>query len=197
MSWLDYLERININPPFDTAHQLGRGADGQVFSLPNQPDRVWKLSIVHEVSESLCQLELKKNIRNYEWIRDYEHPNITKVFDVQYIGSGTRETYYLNYFAAFYSVMERLVDLSNDDFKVISTLLQYEYTGPESLKKFPDVVWELNSFLNFDTDKVMEFHQFLTDCPIRHKDLGLSNVMKDTKGNFKLIDFDRIELLNK
>lgn len=198
MSWLEYFKFVNLEPPFPTTHQLGYGADGQVFAMPNQNDRVWKLSLVHKETKAACQEEVKRTIQNYEWIMSNEHPNIAKVYDVDYIASGERDTgYYLRHFAMFYSIIEKLEDFTVDEFKVISSLLQAEYASLTSLRNFPTVLNELRTFLTFDYDKVMEFQQFLLDCPIRHNDLGISmNVMKDSHGNFKLIDFDRIEIRN-
>jgi thiamine kinase-like enzyme len=90
--------------------------------------------------------------------------------------------------------MEKLHPLSEDEIKVFHSLVSHE--DQNKIKKYSSleinkILQGLSIGLDFDLHKVMFFCKNLNKLTIQHSDLHPRNLMKDSDGNFKLIDFDR------
>lgn len=195
MKVLSYIKDNNKQLPFELGDELGYGADGQVFSLKTDISRVIKLSIIYQDDKSLIQEfdEVKEKF-NYLINRNIKH--LAKVFEFKFLLAGARKTINgdQNYIL-YYTVLEKLNKISEDESKVLKTLCDSYNKKFEINKSVIQIINELQNWLSFDKEKVLEFYWFLTNCPVKHNDVHRRNIMKDDYGNFKLIDFDRMTMV--
>ena len=98
-------------------------------------------------------------------------------------------------FITYYYVMENLSKITEDEKKVFYSLLSHEDRNVKknySLSSVIDMLKEMQRGLDFDYNKAFRFYRVLKESKFHHMDLHPRNIMKDTDGNFKLIDFDRV-----
>jgi len=91
--------------------------------------------------------------------------------------------------------MEKLNKTTDDEKKVFYSLLSHEDRNVKknySLASATDMLRGMQRGLDFDYNKVFRFYRVLKESKFYHMDLHPRNIMKDTDGNFKLIDFDRV-----
>lgn len=180
--------------------QLGDGADGEVFEIEGNSDKVIKFSVLYYYSKPLEE-EFQRINDVLSFLVETYPSTYARVFEFNYLGRSTRKTvsgpqeYFL-----YYYIMERCCRLSEDEKKVFHSVLSHEDHGAS--KKYSDqqlqkVLYGLSMGLEFDSKKVFQFCQNLKKTPIDHSDLHPRNIMKDRAGNFKLIDFDRSKLFHK
>jgi serine/threonine protein kinase len=193
----NFPERI----PVTTQERLGGGADGEVFAIDGQLDKVIKFGIFHERHD-------KKFLQYYKQIQkvlDYLIVNqpqaYARVYEHGYLGEASREAAHWRSgqqkYVMYYYIMEKLQKITEDEQKVFHTILSHEDRGIE--KNFsPDEIQEMlrgmERGLDFDTEKVIFFCENIRSAAISHLDIHVRNILKDGTGNFKLIDLDRIEL---
>lgn len=183
--------------PDNLAEELGDGADGQVFAIKNDPNCVCKFSILYQYDEEeniLFQFGKVAKVLNYL----LKNPSSIHAHVYGYVplGKFTRNHDGTNFFLYYYK-MERLEKLSGDERKVFHSILSHEDQNIEknfSSEKIRQMLDGMKIGLDFDMEKVMFFCQAIKDSQIVHTDLHPRNIMKDSKGNFKLIDFDRAHL---
>jgi hypothetical protein len=187
--------------PVTVASKIGDGADGEVFDIEGQPDKVIKFSILleGEVEPSSLQEEYQNTSDVLHFLVHNKIDYFAKVYSYQWMGEYTRiiwgnqeEKYVL-----YYYIMEKLKKISEDERKVFHTILSNEdreivknYT-PAQVKK---ILGGLSTALDFDAERVTFFCDSLRGAPVIHLDLNVRNIMKDGAGNFKLVDFDRAEI---
>lgn len=97
----------------------------------------------------------------------------------------------------FYYITEKLNSLSKDEYKVFHTIVSHEdknLVKNYTLDKVAEMLQGLARGLDFDAERIISFYEALQNSPIRHLDLHPRNILKDNSGNFKLIDFNRIEI---
>jgi len=177
--------------------KLGDGADGEIFSIKNEPNKVIKLSVLYDPDET--------PLKNFGKIQAavgrimIERPSAyVRVFSQGYLGK-----YYRDYcgskqeFILYYYIMERLEKITEDERKVFHSILSHEDRGikkdfsPPEMEK---MLAGLGRGLDFSAEKVTLFCNNIKECNIKHCDLHVRNILKDMYGNFKLIDLDRLEL---
>lgn len=194
MKSLNYLTEQNIKLPYEVDDEVGYGVHGQVFGIASDPSKVIKFSTLYETSTAI-ESEFKKINDAQNFLINQNHPNLAKVFETGLLMKGVRifaglkQQYYI-----YYLVMERLQKLTQDEAKVIKTVCDFYNKDQLFTKPLPLLIEELTGWFSFNKHNVLEFHRFLTSGPIKHNDVHRRNIMKDAAGNFKLIDFDRIEL---
>ena len=121
-----------------------------------------------------------------------------KVYDYGLIHFGERETEVgKQKYVVYYSILEKLYAISEDEKKVFHTILSHEDSG--KIKKFSSkelgkILFNLRRGLDFSEEEVKLFHTNLQATKIRHCDIAPRNIMKNKLGKFKLIDFDRMEI---
>ena len=187
--------------PYQVGERLGEGADGEVFSIPNEPQKVLKLGILYERHDR----EFESHYKHIQKVLDYLIVNQTaayaRVYEQGYLGTYSRKaTYWRNgeqKFIIYYYTMEKLEKISEDERRIFHSILSHEDRGIE--KKFsPDKIREMlqgmSRGLDFDAEKVTLFCDNIRSAPISHLDIHVRNIMKNGLGDFKLIDLDRIEL---
>lgn len=185
--------------PVTITDKLGDGADGEVFNFAEDKNKVIKLSVLHE--------EQHVNIENdYKYIDDTLHylmnnPSAAyaRVYDHKYLTESSRIVFgnQKRKYILYYYVMEKLQKISEDENKVLHSILSHEDRGGEkniSIEKIKKMLEGLARGLDFSQEKVIFFVENLRKSPVHHLDIHVRNIMKDSKGYFKLIDFDRSEL---
>lgn len=177
---------------------LGDGADGEVFDIADQSDKVIKFCLilgdqVDPATTIETYLDTKKVL---EYLQIHPSNIFAQVYDHQFMGEYTRTVWgnLQEKLLLHYYIVEKLNKISEDERKVFHTILSHEdreivknYTRPQ-VKKMLD---GLSRGLDFDAEKVMFFCDRLRVSPVIHLDVEVRNIMKDSVGNFKLIDFDR------
>ena len=96
--------------------------------------------------------------------------------------------------------MEKLFKTTEDERKVFHSILCHNDSGVEKKYTLEQILKMLDGLefgLDFDKKKVMIFCEKIRASPVCHNDVHVRNIMKDSQGNFKLIDFDRSTLEKK
>lgn len=182
----------NVIPSLNLQESLGEGADGEVFSISKK--EVVKLHVLYENS-IFCEnknidIVFNEIIKSFEIIKNTKPKHIVKIFDYKFLGKFQKKlTYNKQNYILFYSIMEKLNKLTDDEKRVFHTVI--------SLKEnfYQKTLNELNGYLLFSVEKVKLFLNQIKKSKINHLDFGTQNIMKDDFGNFKLIDLDRLEIL--
>lgn len=181
------------------------GADGEVFDIIGQPDKVIKFCLLLE-NQVESPKTLEDSYFNIKEVLEYLITNsvdgFAKVYSYDWLGEysrtvwgNTQEKYFL-----YYYIMEKLYRTTGDERKVFHSILSHEDRGiiknygPEQIKK---MLAGLSRGLDFDAEKVMLFCDKVRQSPVIHLDVEVRNIMKDISGQFKLIDFDRAMLRRK
>lgn len=164
---------------------IGKGVDGEVYSMPNNPDRVIKFCQVFDCD----QYELTAAVLDKLLLEPL--PIYARVY-----ARGYRKFVSKGYVLYFY-VMEKLIPISEDERKVFHTILSHEdrnikknYTSSELEK----ILSGLKRGLDFDAERVKFLCERLRESPIKHLDIHPRNIMKNAEGDYKFIDFDRARL---
>lgn len=177
--------------------EIGYGADGQVFDTID--NKVIKIAVCFDQSRQFVDIQ---NILQY--IMKNSPPAYASVHQSEYLGEYTRpyyhcgvkttivQQYYLHYY-----IMDKLSKISEDERKIFHSIVSHEDRNIVKnfhLDKVKKMLTSMSYSLDFDYNKVIFFYQNLYNCPLRHMDLHVRNIMKDKDGNFKMIDFDRMKL---
>lgn len=181
--------------------KLGDGADGEVFDIEGQSDRVIKFCILYESQVSLSSIEAEyQRIKSVvDFIQQHPTEICATVYCNEYMGEFSRIVYSNKEekYIIYYYIMEKMQKISEDERRVFHSILSNEdrrisknYT-PEQIKK---MVVGMASGLDFDVEKVIFFCDRLRQSPIIHLDMNPRNIMKDSANNFRLIDFDRVRI---
>lgn len=167
------------------ADEIGSGIDGEVYSMLNSPDRVIKICQVFDFDrfDSTALVLDKLLIEPYAgyarvYMRGYRKLNA--------------KGYVLHYY-----VMEKLQPISEDESKVFHTIISHEDRNiikDYEYGELEKILEGLQVGLDFDTEKVKFLCQAIRFSPIKHLDIHPRNIMKNDNGDFKLIDFDRVQL---
>ena len=179
--------------------KLGDGADGEIFSIENEPDKVIKLSILYDTEETPL-----KNFQKIEALVGrimIERPSAyVRVYAQGYLGRFSRDTCSGEQeFILYYYIMERLEKITEDECKVFHSILCHEDRGIKkdfSPLEMQKMLTGLSRGLDFSAEKVTLFCNNIKEAPVAHIDLHVRNIMKDVFGSFKLIDLDRLKMEN-
>lgn len=194
MNVLNYINDIKLLP-YELGDEISHsGADGQVFHIKNDPDKVIKLSIFYSYDEYIIEHHYSNIENKYKTVINNPQKSIVKVFNINYIhhkvyGKCTIAKNYIIY----YSIMEKLIPITKDEDKILKSLCDLKNNKINTFS-FPKIVDELKHYYLFDRDKVLDFYDGLDSSIVIHNDFHRRNIMKDNDGNFKLIDLDRISI---
>lgn len=189
-------EKIPVTPTI----RLGDGADGEVFEIAGDPDKVIKFCILYDTGS----VGLKNTYKYISNVIDHlivqPSPTYAQVYVHSYMGEFSREVAWgkkIQKYILYYYTMEKLFKTTEDERKVFHTILSHEdrnivknYTTDEIRKMLEG----LSRGLDFDAERVTFFCDNFRKTPVSHYDIHVRNIMKDAQGNFKLIDFDRAQL---
>lgn len=169
--------------PLELPIKLGEGSDGEVFEFDG---KVIKFGIKFNGTDMISV----SNIMNYLLINKIDSfVNIHK-----YVYCGEYDNKFL-----YYYIMDKLNCISDDESKVFRSVISHEDRNIKKNFSISEIKKMLNGLavgLDFDADMVIFFCERLQDSPINHNDLHERNIMKDSKGYFHLIDFDRATIRN-
>ncbi len=185
--------------PVILSTSLGDGADGQVFAIDGSPNKVIKISIGHvELIDNYAR-NLKKVL---DYLKNNSHPCFVRIYSHEELGSVAKisrcDGVSILKYNLYYYIMEKLNKISEDEKKVFHSIISHEDRNMKknfSSQKLHEILLGLNRGLDFDFKKITFFCENLKNSPIRHYDIHIRNIMKDSLGNFKLIDLDRTELI--
>lgn len=194
-------DKPDFNPP-NLGLEIGYGADGQVYELRDDPDKVIKYSVIYEWSlpptAKEQYLRFKNNltyiINNY-----HKHPFMVKIFNHDFLFQGKRKIVNnkdQNYLI-HYVVMERLKEISEDEHKVFHSLLYHKnvfWSKDFTNQELNGILLGLAKGLDFNFEKMKSFYQEVKKSNIQHNDINLGNIMKNIDGDYKLIDLDRLSI---
>jgi serine/threonine protein kinase len=179
--------------PYQPGERLGEGAEGEVLSIVGDDTRVLKLTMM------LANPGHSDNDYRYQKMRDGldyfvgQHPaGYVRVYEHGHLGScplvGPPAMQYIFH----YTVMEKLGNISDDEFEVFRGILEDDYDGL-SPKIVEAKVAEMRSAgLDFEPKGVTLFADNIRAASVIHEDLHPHNIMKDIHGDFKLIDLDNV-----
>lgn len=179
--------------PFSIGDEIGYGAQGQVFNIEGT-NKVIKFSYSFFYQDIDHDYVDANEVINFI-IR--ERPSYcVGIFETGKLRSGVRvvQNGTQNY-TIYYTIQEKLVNLSDDEKKVFKTICQLLNDELELKRDIGDVLTELSAWFSFDKEKVLNFYNDIVKMPIHHNDLHRRNFMKDALGNYKLIDFDLARLV--
>ncbi len=186
---------------FSLGQEIGYGAQGNVFVINDHPERVMKISFMYDIHDETIESKFESVSKIYNYIKDNNPSGLVRIYDFGHLTDGTREVYsYIKdqkkfqKIIIFYSIQEKLQQLSEDEKKVFKTICQLWRSELELKRPLEEVIAEQAVFLDFNQAKVNEFVKHITDCPVDNRDKHRRNVMKDSDGNFKMIDFDLAQL---
>jgi len=178
--------------------EIGSGADGQVFNLSYS--KIIKLSVLYEDSLSL-EIAYQSIHDRLQYLISHpeENPHFAKLYEFKSLGIYSRILYgnLPQRYLLYYYVVEKLLKISEDEKKVFHSLISHEDANrvkKYSIKKAIQILSELSRSLDIDQQKAIFFLKNLRESKLKHLDLHPRNIMKDQLGNFKLIDFDRLQL---
>lgn len=195
--WKLYQTYSENKLDFNLSDCLGDGADGEVFALKNDPNKVIKFCVLFNYNNSLDS-DYQNIFDTISFIRDNAVSPFARVYEYSYLGKFQRDLKdknpALSNFILYYYTMEKLQKISEDEKKVFHSIISHEDSNKvknytlDQIKKMLD---GMSMGLDFDVERVMLFCKEVMKSPIIHNDLHVRNIMKDKIGNFKLIDFDR------
>jgi hypothetical protein len=182
LNFFEKQKKLNL-VSFDLSKSLGDGADGEVFDLK---DKVVKISLIQDEDTDASFM------KNIEKIKLANLPHFAKVFTFGKICSGVRTDWVGMKYSCYFYTMEKLNKISEDEKKVFHTLLSHEDSNKIKDLTKTNILDDLKSYLEFDKNKILVFINQIINHEIKHNDMHPRNIMKDSFGNFKFIDFDRV-----
>jgi hypothetical protein len=198
MQVLNLINQNNFKLKYALSNELGFGAHGQVFDLKNYPNRVIKLSIFYDEFDNKFDSIYSKIDENLKFIEINKPLAFAKVYDHDFIFHNFRKTVNGDQdYIIYYYIMEKLQEISNNEVKVFKKILSYEENVFFKEKIIKNILQDMRKKIDFNEKKVMMFYRNFMNSNIEHLDLHVRNIMKDFNGNFKLIDFEKIEVLKK
>ena len=187
--------------PYPTDVRLGDGADGEVFSIVDVPNKVLKLGIFYERHDKGFEEYYKHIQKVLDFLITAQPDAYAYVYEQGYLGTYTRKAEHWRSgeqkFIIYYYTMEKLNKITDDEKKVFHTILSHEDRGIEknfSSDKIREMLEGMSRGLDFDAEKITLFCDNIKKAPVSHLDIHVRNIMKDGTGNFKLIDLDRVKL---
>lgn len=189
--------------PVKTGERLGEGADGEVLTITDDPLRVVKLGVLYgrpnkSANRQYQQIEAVLDMMR----REHPHPYV-RLYEYGHLGTYSRQVFVKprgrakQDFIIYYYIMDRLRPITEDEGKVLHSILSHEDRGIKkdfSPEKVREMLTGMSKGLDFDAEKVTLFCHNIKEAPFSHLDIAVRNIMKNEAGEFKLIDLDRISL---
>lgn len=183
--------------PYNVGNKLGDGADGEVFDIIGAPEQVIKFCVLYEYS-SYVEEVYEKTSQVLHTLMSENTGVYARVYEYGKLGVYSRFVWgnQQQRFILYYYVMEKLQKISEDERRVFHTLVSHEDQNKQkdfTLEKSKKILAGLARSLDFDAERVTFFCENFRKSSVHHLDIHPRNIMKDSIGNFKLIDFDRTQ----
>lgn len=173
------------------------GADGEVFEIQGDPNKVIKCAVIYEYFIPVNQeIERIENVARHlintcprAYVRVHAFETVTQFIRKTVSGN---QKYFL-----YYYIMDKCFKISEDEKKVFHSILSNEDRNLNKnypLNKITSMLTGMSMGLEFDLKKVLSFCQAIQNSEIDNTDINPRNIMKNSDGEFKLIDFDRSSL---
>jgi serine/threonine protein kinase len=186
--------------PVPTGERLGHdGADGETFEVANDPGKAIKFSIIYDrFPQPPLDIYYRQIIPILDYVMTTRPPMCAHVYEHGYLGEYSRPMPHwrngVQSFVIHYCIMEKLFSLTEDEKKVLHSLVSHEDRNIKkdlSSNRIKEMLGGLACGLDFDSEMVILFCNHLREASLEHLDIHVRNIMKDASGQFKLIDFDR------
>jgi serine/threonine protein kinase len=180
------------------------GADGECFQVSDHPDKVIKFSIIYDrFYQSPLDIYHRQVVPILDYVMTTRPSMCVRVYEHGYLGEYSRPMPHwrngVQSFVMHYCIMEKLFSLTEDERKVLHSLVSHEDRNIKkdlSPNRIKEMLGGLACGLDFDSEMVILFCNHLREAKLLHQDLHIRNVMKNASGQFLLIDFDRAMLNN-
>jgi len=186
--------------PVTASTRLGDGADGEVFDISDDPDKVVKFCVLYDTGSIGYKNTYKYITKVLDYLVSNPCSTYAEVYSHWYLGEYSRPIAWAKKeqkYILYCYTMEKLYKISEDEKKVFHTIVSHEDRGIKknfSSNKIKEILNGLSKGLDFDAERVIFFYDNFKNSPVTHLDIHVRNIMKDSAGNFKLIDFDRAQL---
>lgn len=187
--------------PPNIGEYLSDGADGEVFDLLNDPNKIIKFCVLYEEEPNSLLKRFDNFNKTLDIIIDTIPAAYVRVYEKKYLGEYSRKMIDWRadsqQFIIHYYVMEKLNKLLDDEKKVFHTIISHEdrnFNKNYTTGKIKKMLKGMSCGLDFDIEKVMLFINEIKKTPIKHLDIHIRNIMRNNLGDFKLIDLDRIKM---
>ena len=197
MNALSYFKLFSNNLNIELGAEIGYGADGQVFDIIGSSNKVIKIGVLYDVAEDKSLNDSFKVIEsNYQHIISNPKDHIVKIFDFGMIGQGIRDTVAgpENYIV-YYIIQEKLFAMSEDEKKALKTVCDVINGNVKNTKPVSCILKDLVDWFDFDYNKVNQFFNHVSSSNVKHGDFHRRNILKDSKGFFRLIDLERMSVV--
>jgi len=185
--------------PFVPTTRLGDGADGEIFDIKGQSDKVIKFGVLYETGS----ININQSFKCIKEVLSYFQANpaatYARVYSFGFMGKFERDIALKKKqpFILYFYTMEKLYKISEDEQKVFHSILSHEDRGINknySPIKINEMISGMSKGLDFNSERVTFFCDNFNNTAVSHLDIHIRNIMKDFNGNFKLVDFDRSEM---
>lgn len=177
--------------PFRVGQRLGGGIHGTVFDLPDEHNTVVKIANIYSDVYDDYSAKFQRISKTYQFIIDNTNDALVKVFDFGQLYEGLiKSSYSTKTGIIYYAKMEKLLPILEIEQKVFKTICDV-YNGLISINRpIKDLIYELKEWFSLDEVKIFEFYDNLHSLQIEHRDVEVRNIMKNSVGQYKLVDFD-------
>lgn len=186
--------------PVETCASLGGGADGEVFEIKDDPNKVIKFCVLYQTGKQTIQNTYKYTCKVLDYLIKTPMPTYATVYSYDVMGQFTRPVTWSakgQPYILYYYTMEKLSSITEDESKVFHSIVSHEDRGIDknfSSAKVKEMISGMATCLDFDAERVTFFCENFKNTLVEHQDVHVRNIMKDPQGNFKLVDFDRAQL---
>lgn len=187
--------------PVITSTKLGDGADGEVFEIKDDPDKVIKFCVLYQTGSIKIQNTYKLTCEVLDCLIANPAPTYAHVYSHAHMGDFSRPIAWgkkTQPYILYYYTMEKLYKISEDERKVFHSIVSHEDRGIKknfTATKIKEMISGMSASLDFDAERVTFFCENFKNTSVSHLDVHVRNIMKDSVGNFKLIDFDRAQIM--
>jgi serine/threonine protein kinase len=203
MQVLQLMRRHSIPIDYTLGKECGTGgADGQVFELLNAhnllipTNKVIKYSIIYDTAIRPATVYMEEIWPVLDMALHMPSDVCVQVYEHGYLGDHSDEDGRL--FVIYYYVMEKLLEISDDERKVFHSILSHEDRNickDFSSQKINEMLLGMGRGLDFDAKKIKLFCDNIKKSFLLHQDISPRNILKNANGDFKLIDLDRSKLI--
>jgi len=183
--------------------RLGGGADGEVFDIQGDPNKVIKFCILYQTGSTPIKNTYKYICTVLNHLAETPAPTYACVYSHDFMGQFSRPVAWdvkEQPYILYYYVMEKLFSITEDEKKVFHSIVSHEDRGIVknfSPAKVKEMISGMSTCLDFDAERVTFFCENFKNTLVNHHDIHVRNIMKDANGNFKLVDFDRAQITRR